>query len=132
MIGKFVSCIFVKVVSSRSSSKGVSYSPKLYESLLTWLFTLDHKRIGVIYFVLGTWGGFMGLSLRFLIRLNYIDPYYNVVSPEVYKFIITSHGISMIFFLLMPVIIGGFGNYLLPLLLGLKDLRLPRLKALSA
>lgn len=81
---------------------------------------------------LGVWGGFLGLSLRFLIRIKYLDPYHNVVSSDVYNYIITSHGIAMIFFFLMPVLIGGFGNYLLPLLLGLPDLNLPRLKALSA
>jgi heme/copper-type cytochrome/quinol oxidase subunit 1 len=74
----------------------------------------------------------LGLSLRFLIRINYLDPYFNVVSSDVYNYVITSHGIAMIFFFLMPVLIGGFGNYLLPLLLGLPDLNLPRLKALSA
>nr|YP_009650993.1 cytochrome c oxidase subunit I [Uvitellina sp. SSS-2019]QCY72819.1 cytochrome c oxidase subunit 1 [Uvitellina sp. SSS-2019] len=99
---------------------------------LVWLFTLDHKRVGLIYTIIGVWAGFLGLSLSVLIRLNYLDPYYNLVSPEVYNFVITSHGIVMIFFFLMPVIIGGFGNYLLPLLLGLPDLNLPRLNALSA
>lgn len=101
-------------------------------SYLSWFVTLDHKRIGVVYFVLGTWGAFMGVSLRFLIRVNYLDPYFNVVSAEVYNYIITSHGIAMIFFFLMPVLIGGFGNYLLPLLLGIPDLCLPRINALSA
>nr|QFS15968.1 cytochrome oxidase subunit I [Metagonimus suifunensis]QFS15969.1 cytochrome oxidase subunit I [Metagonimus suifunensis]QFS15970.1 cytochrome oxidase subunit I [Metagonimus suifunensis]QFS15971.1 cytochrome oxidase subunit I [Metagonimus suifunensis]QFS15972.1 cytochrome oxidase subunit I [Metagonimus suifunensis] len=100
--------------------------------MLIWLFTLDHKRIGLIYMVLGLWGGFLGLSLSFLIRINYLDPHFNVVSPEVYNYVITSHGVAMIFFFLMPVLIGGFGNYLLPLLLGLPDLNLPRLNALSA
>lgn len=100
--------------------------------MFSWLFTLDHKRIGLIYMVLGIWGGFLGLSLRTLIRLKFLDPYYNIVSPEVYKYVITSHGIAMIFFFLMPVLIGGFGNYLLPLLLSLPDLKLPRLKALRA
>ncbi len=74
----------------------------------------------------------MGLSLSMLIRLNYLDPYFNIVSSEVYKYVITNHGIAMIFFFLMPVLIGGFGNYLLPLLLGLPDLNLPRLNALRA
>lgn len=64
--------------------------------------------------------------------MKYLDPYYNIVSPDVYKYVITRHGIAMIFFFLMPVLIGGFGNYLLPLLLGLPDLNLPRLKALRA
>lgn len=73
----------------------------------------------------------MGLALRMLIRLNFLDPFYNVVSPEVYKYVITKHGIAMIFFFLMPVLIGGFGKYLLPLFLGLKDLSLPRMNSLS-
>lgn len=67
-----------------------------------------------------------------MIRLKYLDPYYNIISPEVYNYVITNHGIVMIFFFLMPVLIGGFGKYLLPLLLGLPDLNLPRLKALRA
>nr|WSP01972.1 cytochrome c oxidase subunit 1 [Allocreadium lobatum] len=99
---------------------------------LTWLFTLDHKRVGLIYMFLGLWGGFLGLSLSMLIRLKFLDPYYNIVSPEVYKYIITKHGMAMMFFFLMPVLMGGFGKYLLPLLLGLPDLNLPRLNALSA
>nr|QYC97733.1 cytochrome c oxidase subunit 1 [Diplostomoidea sp. MSB para 30071] len=101
-------------------------------SFYSWLFTLDHKRIGIIYSIMGLWGGLMGLSLSFLLRLNFTDPYYNLIGPEVYNYIITGHGLAMIFFFLMPVIIGGFGNFLLPLLLGMPDLSLPRLNALSA
>nr|AYH51378.1 cytochrome c oxidase subunit I [Cotylurus marcogliesei] len=101
-------------------------------TICSWLFTLDHKRIGIIYMIMGLWGGILGLSLSFLIRLNFADPYYNLISPEVYNYVITSHGLAMIFFFLMPVIVGGFGNFLLPLLLGMPDLSLPRLNALSA
>lgn len=72
------------------------------------------------------------MSLSLLIRLKFLDPFYNIVSSEVYNYIITRHGIAMIFFFLMPVLIGGFGNYLLPLLLGIADLNLPRLNALRA
>nr|AVY52156.1 cytochrome c oxidase subunit I [Trichobilharzia szidati] len=97
----------------------------------SWLVSLDHKRIGVIYFVLGLWGGFIGLGLSLLIRLNFCEPYYNLVPSEIYNYLITNHGIAMIFFFLMPVLIGGFGNYLLPFLLGLDDLALPRLNSLS-
>lgn len=61
-----------------------------------------------------------------------LDAYSNVFSTDVYKNIITNHGIIMIFFFLMPVLIGGFGNYLLPLLISLPDLCLPRLNALRA
>nr|ATY45995.1 cytochrome oxidase subunit 1 [Fasciola gigantica] len=99
---------------------------------ISWLFTLDHKRVGLIYMLIGLWGGFFGLSLSVLVRLNYLDPYFNLVSPEVYNYVVTGHGVIMIFFFLMPVLIGGFGNYLMPLLLGIPDLNLPRLNALSA
>lgn len=74
----------------------------------------------------------MGLSLRMLIRLNFVEPYYNIVAPEVYNYVVTIHGVTMLFFFLMPILIGGFGNYLLPILLGIADLNLPRLNALSA
>jgi len=67
-----------------------------------------------------------------MIRINFIEPYFNVVSADCYNFLITNHGIIMIFFFLMPVLIGGFGNYLIPLLCGLSDLNLPRLNALRA
>ena len=101
-------------------------------TLLGWLFTLDHKRIGMIYMIIGVWSGFIGLRFSLLIRIKFLEPYYNVIPLDCYKFLITNHGIIMIFFFLMPVLIGGFGNYLLPLLGGLSDLNLPRLNALRA
>ncbi len=100
--------------------------------IFSWLFTLDHKRIGMIYTLIGVWSGFVGLSLSVMIRINFVEPYFNVISSDCYKFLITNHGIIMIFFFLMPVLIGGFGNYLIPLLSGLPDLNLPRLNALRA
>nr|ACD77004.1 cytochrome c oxidase subunit I [Gyrodactylus albolacustris]ACD77005.1 cytochrome c oxidase subunit I [Gyrodactylus albolacustris]ACD77006.1 cytochrome c oxidase subunit I [Gyrodactylus albolacustris] len=100
--------------------------------LSSWLFTLDHKRIGIIYSIVGVWAGFVGLGLSILIRIQLSDPYFNIIPFEVYNYVITSHGIIMIFFFLMPVLIGGFGNILLPILLNLNDLNLPRLNALSA
>nr|UFQ89261.1 cytochrome c oxidase subunit I [Scyphophyllidium guariticus] len=101
-------------------------------NLFSWLFTLDHKRIGMLYTIIGVWAGFVGLSFSLMIRINYLEPYYNVIPTDCYNFLITNHGIIMIFFFLMPILIGGFGNYLIPLLGGLSDLNLPRLNALSA
>nr|UOI92552.1 cytochrome c oxidase subunit I [Postgangesia orientalis]UOI92553.1 cytochrome c oxidase subunit I [Postgangesia orientalis] len=99
--------------------------------VFSWLFTLDHKRVGIIYTVLGVWAGFVGLGFSLMIRINFLEPYYNVISTDCYNFLITDHGIIMIFFFLMPVLIGGFGNFLIPLISGLSDLNLPRLNALS-
>nr|AFD18245.1 cytochrome c oxidase subunit I [Pseudorhabdosynochus yangjiangensis] len=103
----------------------------MFVNLVSWLCTLDHKRIGVIYSIVGIWSGFVGLGLSMLIRIQMIEPYYNVLPLEIYNNVITSHGLIMIFFFLMPVLIGSFGNFLIPLLLGLSDLNLPRLNALS-
>nr|YP_009169430.1 cytochrome c oxidase subunit I [Fischoederius elongatus]AJF22822.1 cytochrome c oxidase subunit I [Fischoederius elongatus]QIJ60109.1 cytochrome c oxidase subunit I [Fischoederius elongatus] len=100
--------------------------------VVVWFCTVDHKRVGFIYLVIGIWAGFLGLALSTLIRLNFMEPYYNVISPEVYNYVVSIHGIVMLLFFLMPILIGGFGNYLLPLLLGLPDLILPRINALSA
>uniref|UniRef100_UPI00315CBC47 cytochrome c oxidase subunit I n=1 Tax=Cichlidogyrus halli TaxID=321991 RepID=UPI00315CBC47 len=108
-----------------NSLTGVSY-------VVSWFFTLDHKRIGLIYSVIGAWFGFVGLGLSMLIRVQMLDSYCNIMTTDVYNNVITTHGIIMIFFFLMPVMIGGFGNFLLPLLLSLPDLCLPRLNALSA
>nr|ALV85091.1 cytochrome c oxidase subunit I [Schistosoma japonicum]ALV85115.1 cytochrome c oxidase subunit I [Schistosoma japonicum]ALV85151.1 cytochrome c oxidase subunit I [Schistosoma japonicum]ALV85175.1 cytochrome c oxidase subunit I [Schistosoma japonicum] len=101
------------------------------KDLISWFVSLDHKRVGVVYIILGVWGGFIGLGLSLLIRLNFCDPYYNLIPCEVYNYLITNHGIAMIFFFLMPVLIGGFGNYLLPFFLSMSDLALPRLNSLS-
>lgn len=92
---------------------------------------VEHKRIGILYAMVGIWGGFFGLGLSMLMRLNFMDPYYNIVPVDIYNSLVTSHGISMIFFFLMPVLVGGFGNYLLPLFLSVLDLSLPRLNGLS-
>nr|QIL87993.1 cytochrome c oxidase subunit I [Megathylacoides giganteum]QIL87994.1 cytochrome c oxidase subunit I [Megathylacoides giganteum]QIL87996.1 cytochrome c oxidase subunit I [Megathylacoides giganteum] len=100
-------------------------------NFLSWLFTLDHKRIGILYTLVGIWAGFLGLSFSVMIRVNFLEPYYNVISTDCYNFLVTNHGILMIFFFLMPILIGGFGNFLIPLLSGLSDLNLPRLNALS-
>nr|WCL38749.1 cytochrome c oxidase subunit 1 [Caryophyllaeus brachycollis] len=102
-----------------------------FRRLFSWVFTLDHKRIGLFYIIMGVWSGFLGLGLSLMIRINFIEPYYSVVSADCYNFLITNHGIVMIFFFLMPVLVSGFGNYLIPLLGGLEDLNLPRLNALS-
>lgn len=67
-----------------------------------------------------------------MIRIKFLESYYKVIPLDCYKFLVTNHGIIMIFFFLMPILIGGFGNYLLPILGGVSDLSLPRLKALRA
>ena len=95
-----------------------------------WLTTVDHKKIGLMY---------IGLALIFLVvagveailmRIQLAVPNNHFVSPQVFNQLFTMHGTTMIFFVAMPVLF-GFGNYLVPLMIGARDMAFPRLNAFS-
>jgi cytochrome c oxidase subunit I+III len=98
---------------------------------LGWLTTVDHKRIGILYFwttiVFFAAGGFEAL----LMRTQLAQAGEHVVSPETYDQLMTMHGVTMIFFFIIPMTTGAFGNYLVPLMIGARDMAFPRLNALS-
>jgi cytochrome c oxidase subunit 1 len=91
----------------------------------------NHVFIGVGYILIGLIGGSIGFALSILIRLELSLPGFNLLSSLNYNSIITFHGLFMIFFMIMPILIGGFGNCLIPLLLGMNDMIFPRLNASS-
>ena len=96
--------------------------------VLAWLGTVDHKRIGVRYLV--TAGVFFvagGLEAA-VIRLQLSRPEQSLVTPEQYDQIFSMHGLTMIFLFVTPML-SGFGNYLIPLLVGARDMAFPRLNA---
>jgi cytochrome c oxidase subunit I+III len=99
--------------------------------LLGWLMTTDHKRIGLLYFwttlVLFAAGGAEALVMRTQLAV----PNNHVVSPSTYDELFTMHGITMIFFFIIPMTTGAFGNYLIPLMIGARDMAFPRMNALS-
>jgi cytochrome c oxidase subunit 1/cytochrome c oxidase subunit I+III len=99
--------------------------------VLGWLTTVDHKRIGILYFwttiVFFAAGGTEALLMR--TQLAQADE--RLVSPETYDQLMTMHGVTMIFFFIIPMTTGAFGNYLVPLLIGARDMAFPRLNALS-
>jgi cytochrome c oxidase subunit I len=99
--------------------------------LLGWLTTVDHKRIGLLYFFTSlVFFGAGGIE-ALLIRTQLAGPNGTVLSPEAYNQVMTMHGVTMIFLFVIPMTTGAFGNYLLPLMLGARDLAFPRLNALS-
>src|SRR5690349_12051498 len=101
------------------------------KGVLGWLTTVDHKRIGILYFftALALFGA--GGIEALLIRTQLIGPNGHVLSPQLYDQVFTMHGITMIFLFVIPMTTGAFGNYLLPLMIGARDMAFPRLNALS-
>jgi cytochrome c oxidase subunit I+III len=99
--------------------------------LLGWLTTVDHKRIGLMYFF--TTLAFFGAGgiEALLIRSQLATPHARVVSPNTFDELFTTHGVTMIFLFIIPMTIGAFGNYLVPLMIGARDMAFPRLNALS-
>jgi len=115
------------VIATRTARIDV---PTWGETLHAWATTVDHKRIGLLYIGLALLflviGGFEALVIR--IQLMY--PHNDFVSPQVFNQMFTMHGTTMIFFVAMPILF-GFGNYLVPLMIGARDMAFPRLNAFS-
>jgi len=99
--------------------------------IFNFLFNTNHIFIGVVYIVIGLIGGSLGFGLSIIIRLELGLPGFNNVSSLNYNSVITFHGLFMIFFMIMPILIGGFGNLLCPILLSCNDMIFPRLNLLS-
>jgi cytochrome c oxidase subunit I len=97
----------------------------------SWLMTTDHKRIALLYLGSITGMFFVGGAFAVMMRLNLLTPDGELVSAETYNKLFTMHGLIMIFFFLIPSIPAVLGNFLLPLMIGARDVAFPRLNLLS-
>lgn len=97
----------------------------------SWLLTTDHKRIALLYLMSITFFFFLGGFFAVLIRLELLTPQGDFVQAESYNKLFTMHGVIMIFFFLIPSIPASLGNFLVPMMVGAKDLAFPRINLLS-
>jgi cytochrome c oxidase subunit 1 len=97
----------------------------------SWLFTTDHKRIALLYLASVTAMFALGGLFAVLIRLELITPHGDLMQSETYNKVFTMHGVAMVFFFLIPAVPAVLGNFLIPIMLGARDLAFPRLNLLS-
>ena len=97
----------------------------------SWLLTTDHKRIALLYLGSITLMFFVGGAFAVLMRLHLIEPQGALVEPDTYNKLFTLHGVIMVFFFLVPSIPATLGNFLVPMMIGARDLAFPRLNLLS-
>jgi cytochrome c oxidase subunit I len=100
-------------------------------SIKSWLLTKDHKRIAVLYILSITFFFFIGGAAAVMMRLNLMTPRGDLVLAETYNRLFTTHGVMMVFFFLVPSIPATLGNFLVPLMVGARDLAFPRVNLLS-
>ncbi|WP_260703112.1 cytochrome c oxidase subunit I [Edaphobacter flagellatus] len=99
--------------------------------LKSWLLTQDHKRIAILYLIGVTFFFAIGGLLAFLLRLELLTPGSDLMAMDTYNKVFTMHGIVMVFFVLIPAVPAVLGNFLIPLMIGARDLAFPRLNLLS-
>src|SRR6267143_1565346 len=99
--------------------------------LRSWLLTTDHKRIALLWLGSVTFFFFIGGLFATMIRIHLLTPTGALVTPETYNKLFTMHGVAMVFFFLIPSIPAVLGNFLIPLMIGAKDLAFPKINLLS-
>lgn len=101
------------------------------KGLWSWLSTLDHKRIGIMYLFTNLIFFLVAGVLALLVRMEHLTPGPTIMGPDTYNRVFTLHGAIMVFMFIVPVIPSALGNFLIPLMIGAKDVAFPRLNLFS-
>jgi len=122
-------------MSTQTQATEAQYPAKNYlnetHGIASWLLTTDHKRIALLYLASVTFFFFIGGFFAMMIRLHLMTPQGYLLSADTYNRMFTMHGVAMIFFFLIPSIPAVLGNFLIPLMVGAKDLAFPKINLLS-
>jgi cytochrome c oxidase subunit 1 len=116
---------YMPAVDREDNYLNISYRIK------SWLLTIDHKRIAILYMLGVTFFFFIGGIFATLVRLELMTPEGDLMQAETYNRMFTMHGVMMVFFFLIPAIPGVIGNFVVPLMIGARDLAFPRVNLLS-
>ena len=100
-------------------------------TIASWVLTTDHKRIGVMYLCTLIFLLALGGAFAMAIRLEHLGPGETIMTPQTYSRIFTLHGVTMVWLFLIPSIPSAFGNFMLPIMIGAKDVAFPRLNLAS-
>ena len=102
-----------------------------HKGILSWLLTTDHKRIGIMYLVFILFFFLVAMTIGVLMRLEMLSPGETFMKPQTYNSLFTLHGVIMIFLFIIPAVPAVFGNFIMPIQLGAKDVQFPKLNLMS-